>query len=117
MIWGGHMTVRHICIEATSRIWGANSHPQTGVSPDVQVKRADESCEAMTSHSSGGTAPVGDFADLQRRVTDYTSRIGELRTPNDVLDSLHVITTKSLPLGVLTAVRLGGRAKCSASAL
>src|SRR5262245_66210713 len=65
----------------------------------------------MTSPSSNGTAPVSDFADLQARLIDYASRIGELRTPHEVLDSLHVITTKSLPLGVLAAIRLGVRAK------
>ncbi len=52
-----------------------------------------------------GTAPVAHFADLQARLVEYASRIGELRTPNDVLDALHVITTKSLPLCVLGAVR------------
>ena len=52
-----------------------------------------------------GTAPVADFADLQARLVEYASRIGELRTPNDVLDALHVITTKSLPLCVLGAAQ------------
>jgi len=65
----------------------------------------------MTSPSSNGTAPVRDFADLQARLIDYASRIGELRTPHEVLDALHAITTKSLPLGVLAAIRLAVRAK------
>jgi DNA-binding CsgD family transcriptional regulator len=64
-----------------------------------------ELCETMTPHSSVGTAPVADFADLQARLADYASRIGELRTPNEVLDALHAITTKSLPLCVLGAFR------------
>ena len=45
------------------------------------------------------------FADLQRRLIDYSSHVGELRTPSDVLDELHAITTRSLPLGVLGAAR------------
>jgi len=45
------------------------------------------------------------FPDLQANLIEYASRIGELRTPNEVLDELHVITTKSLPLRVLGAVR------------
>jgi DNA-binding CsgD family transcriptional regulator len=52
-----------------------------------------------------GSAPAANFADLQARLVDYASRIGELRTPNDVLDALHAITTKNLPLCVLGAVR------------
>jgi DNA-binding CsgD family transcriptional regulator len=51
------------------------------------------------------TAPVAQFADLQERLVEYASRIGELQTPHDVLDALHAITTQSLPLRVLGAVR------------
>jgi LuxR family quorum sensing-dependent transcriptional regulator len=50
-------------------------------------------------------APLEDFADLQASLIDYANRIGELATPGDVLDALHVIITKSLPLCVLGAVR------------
>ena len=59
----------------------------------------------MISQSLTGTAPDGNFADLQARLVEYASRIGELETPNNVLDALHVITTKTLPLRVLGAVR------------
>ena len=59
----------------------------------------------MISQSLIGTAPDANFADLQARLVDYASRIGELGTPNGVLDALHAITTKSLPLSVLGAVR------------
>jgi len=58
----------------------------------------------MISRSLTGAAPVARFADLQARLVDYASRIGELRTPSEVLDALHAITT-SLPLRVLGAVR------------
>jgi DNA-binding CsgD family transcriptional regulator len=57
------------------------------------------------SQSLTGSSPDTHFADLQARLVDYASRIGELETPNNVLDALHVITTKSLPLCVLGAVR------------
>ena len=50
-------------------------------------------------------APFAPFADLQARLTDYASHVGELRTPGDVLDELHAVTTRSLPLGVLGAAR------------
>jgi LuxR family quorum sensing-dependent transcriptional regulator len=61
--------------------------------------------QGIISKPAVGTAPVIHFADLQARLVDYASRIGELGTPNDVLDALHAITTNSLPLRVLGAVR------------
>jgi LuxR family quorum sensing-dependent transcriptional regulator len=51
------------------------------------------------------TATLTPFADLQARLIDYASRVDELRTPSDVLDELHAVTTKSLPLCVLGAAR------------
>ena len=60
---------------------------------------------AMISQPSVDTEPVARFADLQARLVDYASRIGELRTSDDVLEALHAIITKSLPLCVLGAVR------------
>ena len=45
------------------------------------------------------------FADLQARLIDYASRVQELQAPGDVLDELHAITTRSLPLSVLGAAR------------
>jgi hypothetical protein len=38
---------------------------------------------------------------LHDRVFDYASCVHNLRTPNDALNELHDITTKSLPLPVL----------------
>ena len=52
-----------------------------------------------------GTAPLTPFADLQARLIGYASRVEELRTPSDVLDELHAITTRNLPLCVLGAAR------------
>jgi DNA-binding CsgD family transcriptional regulator len=51
------------------------------------------------------TATFTQFADLQARLIDYASRVDELRTPIDVLDELHAITTRTHPLSVLGAVR------------
>ena len=60
---------------------------------------------AMISQSLVDIEPVARFADLQGRLVDYASRIGELRTPDEVLEALHAIVTKSLPLCVLGAVQ------------
>jgi DNA-binding CsgD family transcriptional regulator len=51
------------------------------------------------------TQQVTVFADLQAKLVDYASRVEGLATPTDVLDQLHAITTKSLPLSVLGAAR------------
>jgi DNA-binding CsgD family transcriptional regulator len=52
-------------------------------------------------------APGGQaaFADLQARLIDYTGGIDELRSPDHVLNELHAITTRHLPLPVLGAAR------------
>jgi LuxR family quorum sensing-dependent transcriptional regulator len=61
---------------------------------------------AMRSVTSKPADPsLGHFAGLQSSLIDYASRVGELRTPTDVLGALHCITTKSLPLCVLGAAR------------
>jgi hypothetical protein len=54
-----------------------------------------------------GTVPI---ASLHDRIFDYASRVHDLRTPSDVLDQLHDITTKSLPLPVLGAARFPSKA-------
>jgi len=59
----------------------------------------------VTSTSIIGSATNAQFADLQSKLLEYASRIDELATPTDVLDRLHTITTKSLPLCVLAAAR------------
>jgi len=50
-------------------------------------------------------APYAPFADLQARLTDYAAQVDELREPSEVLDELHAVTTKRLPLSVLGAAR------------
>jgi DNA-binding CsgD family transcriptional regulator len=50
-------------------------------------------------------APLKPFVDLQAMLIDYATRVDALRTPGDVLDELHGITTRGLPLNVLGAAR------------
>ena len=80
----------------------------------VRSRRRAEHCapsmQPINSQSLVGTTPVGHCPDLQGELVDYASRIGEMGTPNDVLDALHAVVTKSLPLRVLAAVRLPVRA-------
>jgi len=59
----------------------------------------------MTSQLSVDTEPVVRLANLQTRLIDYASSVGELRTSDEVLEALHAIIAKSLPLCVLGAVR------------
>jgi DNA-binding CsgD family transcriptional regulator len=53
-------------------------------------------------------APGGQsaIAGLLTRLIGYTEGIHELRSPNDVLNELHALTTPSLPLSVLGAARV-----------
>ncbi len=52
-------------------------------------------------------APGGQsaIADLLTRLIGYVDGIHALRSPNDVLNELHALTTPSLPLSVLGAAR------------
>ena len=49
--------------------------------------------------------PQSGFADLHARLIDYAGRVGEFRSPDEVLDELNAITTQGLPLSVVGAVR------------
>jgi DNA-binding CsgD family transcriptional regulator len=46
------------------------------------------------------------LADLQTGLVSYADRVEELRSPDEVLEELHAVTTRHLPLSVLGAVRL-----------
>src|SRR6185503_7043345 len=59
----------------------------------------------MVIHSSMDHAPRTGVADLQARLVDYASYVEGLRSPEEVLNELHAVTTRSLPLAVLGAVR------------
>jgi len=41
------------------------------------------------------TLPQTAFAGLQVRLIDYAGRVGEFRSPDEVLDELNAITTQS----------------------
>jgi DNA-binding CsgD family transcriptional regulator len=60
---------------------------------------------AMISQSLVDTERATRGAGLQAALIEYASQIGELRTPDEVLEALHAIITESLPLCVLGAVR------------
>jgi DNA-binding CsgD family transcriptional regulator len=46
------------------------------------------------------------FTDLQTELVGYADRLEELQSPHEVLNELHAITTRHLPLPVLGAARL-----------
>jgi len=52
------------------------------------------------------TSRPAAFADLQTGLIDYANRVEELRSPDQVLEELHAVTTRHLPLSVLGAARL-----------
>jgi DNA-binding CsgD family transcriptional regulator len=45
------------------------------------------------------------FADFQTGLIGYADRVEELRSPDEVLDELHAVTTRHLPLSVMGAAR------------
>jgi DNA-binding CsgD family transcriptional regulator len=45
------------------------------------------------------------FPGLQGRLSDYTSRVEQLTSPDHILDELHALTAENLPLSVLAAAR------------
>jgi LuxR family quorum sensing-dependent transcriptional regulator len=45
------------------------------------------------------------LADLQAGLIGYADRVEQLRSPSEVLDELHAVTARHLPLGVLGAAR------------
>jgi LuxR family quorum sensing-dependent transcriptional regulator len=61
--------------------------------------------QATTLQSRVAAPAVEECADLQARLLDYASSVRKLGTPNDVLDALHTLASKDLPLRVLGAVR------------
>jgi LuxR family quorum sensing-dependent transcriptional regulator len=60
----------------------------------------------MTTQGSIDHAPQTGIADLQTRLVDYAGHVDELRSPEEVLNELHAVTTRGLPLPVLGAVCL-----------
>jgi DNA-binding CsgD family transcriptional regulator len=49
--------------------------------------------------------PPTGFNDLHARLLDYAAHVHELRSPAEVLDELHAVTSRDQPLSVLGAAR------------
>jgi LuxR family quorum sensing-dependent transcriptional regulator len=60
----------------------------------------------MTIQGSIDHAPRTGIADLHTRLVDYAGHVDDLRSPEEVLNELHAVTTRSLPLPVLGALRV-----------
>ena len=60
----------------------------------------------MTIQRSIDHAPRTGMVDLQTGLVDYAGHVDELRSPGEVLNELHAVTTRGLPLRVLGAVCL-----------
>ena len=71
-----------------------------GVSPDAHTGKL------MTILGSTDHAPRTGSVDLQTRLVDYAGLVDELRSPQEVLNELHAVTTRNLPLPVLGAACL-----------
>ncbi len=59
----------------------------------------------MTILKPNSPGRQADFAGLLDGLIDYANRVEELRSPDDVLNELHAVTTRHLPLSVLGAAR------------
>jgi LuxR family quorum sensing-dependent transcriptional regulator len=59
---------------------------------------------AVLSVLNAGRHPPG-FTDLYMRLLDYAAHADELRSPGEVLNELHAVTSRDLPLSVLGAAR------------
>jgi hypothetical protein len=59
----------------------------------------------MTILKKDSSARHIDFAGLQSGLIDYANRVEEMRSPGEVLNELHAVTTRFLPLSVLAAAR------------
>ena len=59
----------------------------------------------MTAHVVLYDAQQKCVADLHMTLRDFIDEVGGLKTPDSVLDALHVVSTISLPPNVLGAAR------------
>jgi DNA-binding CsgD family transcriptional regulator len=64
----------------------------------------------MTSRALINSMPDGSLSAIYRALVDFANRVDELRTPADVLDGLHVVSSTDLPLNVLAAARFSVKA-------
>jgi DNA-binding CsgD family transcriptional regulator len=61
--------------------------------------------QSMTVVNLAQPGRPANFTDLQPALIDYAGRVDELRSTDEVLDELHAVTTKHLPLCVMGAAR------------
>jgi len=59
----------------------------------------------MNFHTVINSVPNASCADLHTALVDFANQVDDLRTPSDVLDALHVVSTTKIPLNVLGAAR------------
>ena len=60
----------------------------------------------MNLHTLVNSMPKVSSADLYTALVDFANQADDLRTPADLLDALHVVSTMKIPLNVLGAARL-----------
>jgi DNA-binding CsgD family transcriptional regulator len=59
----------------------------------------------MTTHAFISVVPGGSLSALHTKLVEFANHVGEARTPADVLDALHAVSTTTLPLNVLGVAR------------
>lgn len=59
----------------------------------------------MSLHTLTRSVPTVSSADLCMTLVDFANQVDDLRTPADVLDALHVVSTAKIRLNVLGAAR------------
>jgi hypothetical protein len=62
--------------------------------------------ELMTDLTFAQPGGRTNSMDLKAELLGYADRVEELRSPRDVLNELHTVTTRHLPLAVMGAARL-----------
>jgi len=84
------------CFSAEAVALISDAVPLASRSPREQV---------MAIQSSIDLRPRTGVADLHTRLLDYAGHVEQLRSPEEVLNELHAVTTRGLPLPVLGAAR------------
>ena len=64
----------------------------------------------MTTHAFISAVPGGSLSALHTKLVEFANHVGEARTPADVLDALHAVSTTTLPLNVLGVARFALKA-------
>ncbi|MFZ0852139.1 MAG: hypothetical protein WAO08_23400, partial [Hyphomicrobiaceae bacterium] len=59
----------------------------------------------MTTHAFISAVPGASLSALHTKLVEFANHVGGVRTPADVLDALHAVSTTTLPLNVLGVAR------------